>query len=144
MLSASLLLSFVSYFFYWTIDLDKVNEPLNFVRDNSVRANNWMGKFGAIVANQFIRNWFGIGSFMVVLPLFVLGFRLMFQTNILPFFKTLRHSVLILIWLSLSAAFFIGSPLNLGGAFGYHVNIWTDNLMGRTGTGFLVLFVGLA
>jgi len=93
LLSVSLLLAFISYFFYWTIDSDKVSEPLNFVRDNQIRAHNWMGKFGAIVAEQFMRNWFGIGSFVIVIPLFVLGVRLMFKAAILPFFKTVSRQI---------------------------------------------------
>ena len=63
--SAYLLLALTSYLFTWQNDQDKVmGSWWAFIGNNDVRAENWLGKLGAIVSHQFIYNWFGVASFI--------------------------------------------------------------------------------
>ncbi|WP_394332976.1 FtsK/SpoIIIE family DNA translocase [Pedobacter insulae] len=152
--------AFTSYLFSWQDDqsyvidanggwsnLFKTAEEL---KDNGVVApvvENWLGKVGALLAHQFIYEWFGIASFLFVLIFFVIGYRLLFKVKIFALEKTLGYSFFFLIFISLTLAFahsFIAqSPHFLEGEFGY----WTNKLLvaqiGPAGVAGLIIFLGL-
>ena len=87
-LSVFFLVAFTSYLFTWQQDqsyvspanggwhnLLKTNQELI---DNGVKSpvvENWLGKFGALLSNQFIYEWFGIASFIFIFVFFVLLFK---------------------------------------------------------------------
>ena len=75
MFSLFLLLSLSSYLFTWKIDQDKLGETWgNILFNNEILLENWMGKFGGLLAHQFIFAGFGVPSFIFTLLFFVLGF----------------------------------------------------------------------
>jgi DNA segregation ATPase FtsK/SpoIIIE, S-DNA-T family len=140
-----LFLAFTSYLFHWKDDdshlADKVfNFSLLF--DVSVVAKNLMGRMGAVTAHLFIKKWFGISSFLFPFIAFVVGVKLAVGKSLFPFWRTVRYSFFILIWVSLTMGFlFTSNNLTLlGGTFGYEMNQWLNGLLGKIGTGFLVLF----
>ena len=143
--SVYLLLAFVSWYFNWIFDADKLSSDLQILVGNpEVQVDNWMGKFGAILSNFFLKQSFGIGSFCWLVPLFVLGFKWMFGVNLIYPAKAFWHSFFLSIWLSVTVSFAIGSWVQLGGAFGYQGNIWLSSLWGATGTGMLTGFLGIS
>ena len=86
LLSVYLLIAFTSYIFTWQADHDKVTGSwMALLGDNSIKVDNWLGKFGAIISHQFLVNWFGISSFIFVGISFLLGFKIVFNIALLPF-----------------------------------------------------------
>ena len=79
-MSVFCLIAFTSYLFTWQDDQSYVS-PANGgwhnlfktqqeLMDNGVKnpvVSNWLGKFGALLSNQFIFEWFGVASFLFVL-----------------------------------------------------------------------------
>ena len=145
LLGVFLLLAFSSYLLSWKLDSNILdNNDAGFLIDSSVKVHNWTGKLGAWMAHLFIKRGVGIAAFFILLIMFVGGFRLVAGVRILPFGKTLRFSLLGMLWLSVTLGFaFRNDPemLMLGGVFGYESSIWLNGLVGAPGTILLLIFV---
>ncbi len=142
-LSVFVILAFVSYFFTWKND--QSFQWSNVVSGADVTVENWAGKTGAKLANLFINNWFGIGSFVLPLILVVLGIRLL-GYRILPLRKTIRISIIAGILLSLLLGYLLGDfngylGSGLGGKHGYLMSEWLNAFLGKIGTGFLLFIM---
>jgi S-DNA-T family DNA segregation ATPase FtsK/SpoIIIE len=158
-LSLYFLIAFTSYLFTWEDDysyvidanggwsnLFKSMEELELASVNPI-VQNWLGKFGALLAHQFIYEWFGIASFLFAFVFFVIGYRLLFKVKIFPLEKTLGYSLFFLLFLSLTFGFahgfFSDTPHYVEGMFGY----WTNKLLvaqiGKAGVGGLIAFLAL-
>jgi DNA segregation ATPase FtsK/SpoIIIE, S-DNA-T family len=140
-----LFLSFSSYLVNWKTDDSLINDRtfnIELLGDTQIKAQNLMGRLGAITAHLFIKKWFGVSSFLFSLMFFVVGFKLMTRISVLPLWKTLRYSFFTMIWLSVALGFIFtrGEGLLLGGTFGYQSNIWLNGILGKVGTGFIILF----
>ncbi|MEX2596197.1 MAG: DNA translocase FtsK [Salibacteraceae bacterium] len=143
LLSGVLLLAFTSYLITWTVDQDKLFHLswLNIWSDPSLHIENWLGTFGALISHQLINNGFGISSYVFTLITFLLGFRILFKVELLPFWKTIGHSIFFLIWTSIFlGAFFTENFLFLGGAFGFNTSIWLTGIFGKIGAYALIFF----
>ncbi len=145
LLSVFLLLAFVSYLFSWKADDAMLNgRTFNWglLTDTSVDVDNMMGRVGAILAHIFIKQWFGVPSFLFLLVFFILGVRLLSGFRMLPLRKTTGYSLFLIIWLSIFFAYVIssGNLLILGGIFGYESFVWLNGLLGKVGTAILLLF----
>ncbi|MBB2149192.1 FtsK/SpoIIIE family DNA translocase [Pedobacter gandavensis] len=159
-LSLYFLIAFTSYLFTWQEDhsyvidanggwgnLFKTTEELQQVNINPV-VSNWLGKIGALLAHQFIYEWFGLASFLFIFVFFVIGYRLLFKVKIFSIEKTLAYSLFFLLFISLTLGFahsFISdAPHFLEGEFGY----WTNKLLaaqiGKAGVAGLIGFLGLS
>lgn len=143
--AAFLFLSFLSYFFSWKADDDILNARVfnwALLTDTSIQADNLMGRLGAIMSHLFIKKWFGVASLLFVLVFFVTGVRLLFKHSLLPVWKTIRYSIFFLVWTSLFFGFLISSGqwLLLAGVFGHQNNILLNGLIGKPGTGLMLLF----
>ncbi|MHC1707653.1 MAG: DNA translocase FtsK [Bacteroidales bacterium] len=150
LIAVFLLLSFVSYSLgAWKND-DFFSDPNIGLRDilfnNNLIVENFMGRLGAAAAFLFIKQWFGLGSFLFILILFTGGIRLSLRRHILPFGKTLVLSVLAILLLSIGLAFLLqGNEWSLfGGFFGHLVNSWLEGVLGKIGAGLVIAFVILA
>ncbi|NTV83360.1 MAG: DNA translocase FtsK, partial [Bacteroidales bacterium] len=143
-----LLLAFTSYLLSWKLDSNILdNNDAGFLIDSSIQVQNWTGKLGAWLAHLFIKRGIGISAFLVILLLFTAGFRLVAGVRILPFSKTLRFSILGMIWISVMFGFiFRNDPemLMLGGIFGYEASTWLIGLVGPPGTVLLLIFILLS
>lgn len=146
--SAFLLIAFISYFFTWRADQSYVTGSwFDLMRYSDYRVENWLGKIGAIAAHQFMHQWFGISSFAFVLLAFIAGFRILFQVSLLPGQKTFMYSLFTLLFCAPVLAFVFQSKselLFLGGGLGFEINKWLTLSIGTVGTGILLGFVGLA
>ena len=161
LLSIYFFIAFTSYLFTWQEDqsyvstinggwgnLFKTNKELLENGLKSPIVENWLGKFGALLSNQFIYEWFGIASFIFIFILFIVGYRLLFKIRLISISKTLGYSFFAIIFCSITFGFFHGlvkdTPNFLEGEFGY----WTNQLLaaeiGKAGTGFILLFALLA
>jgi S-DNA-T family DNA segregation ATPase FtsK/SpoIIIE len=159
-LSVFFLIAFTSYLFTWQEDQSYVS-PANGgwhnlfktqqeLLDNGIKSpvvENWLGKFGALLSNQFIFQWFGVASFLFVFVFFIVGYRLLFKVRLYPLGKTVAYSLFLLVFTSISLgffhAFFSDVPHFLEGNFGF----WTNRLMGaqvgQAGTAGILIFSAL-
>ncbi|MDB5117167.1 MAG: translocase FtsK [Mucilaginibacter sp.] len=159
-LSVFFLIAFTSYLFTWQQDQSYVSAANGgwgnlFKTQQELIANgvknpvveNWLGKFGALLSNQFIFEWFGIASFIFVFVFFVIGYRLLFKVRLYSAVKTLGYSFFGLIFISIAIGFFhafiIDYPHFLEGEFGYWSNRLLDAQIGESGTGGLLIFAAL-
>ncbi len=153
--------SFVSYLFTWKQDQSYITETnggwstlfrsVDEIADEAVElpvVENKLGKLGALLANQFIYEWFGVASFLFTFILFIVGYKFLYRKSLLPVWKTIIYSSTAIIYLSVTLGFFqdflTDSPHILEGKFGY----WTNQLLkvqiGSTGIAALLAFAYLA
>lgn len=143
-LSLYLSLAFISFLHSGYADRSKFDLPLSdLLFSATVQVDNIAGKFGAWAADLLINQWFGLASSSIIFLLFLIGLRLL-GTKILPLKRTLFHSAIITIWLSLTMGFlFLHSVddhyLLLGGAHGYHLSTWLQATIGWVGTLILII-----
>ena len=159
-LSLYFLIAFTSYLFTWQQDQSYVSaanggwhnlfKTQQELLDNGVKTavvENWLGKFGALLANQFIFEWFGIGSFLFILIFFIIGYRLLFKVKLYAVNKTLGYSLFGIVFISIAIgfvhAFIIDYPHFLEGEFGYWSNRLLDAQIGQAGTAGLLVFAVL-
>lgn len=158
-LSLYFLIAFTSYLFTWQEDysyvidanggwsnLFKSYEELQLVNIPPV-VQNWLGKFGALLAHQFIYKWFGVSSFLFVFVFFVIGYRFLFKVKIFSIEKTLAYSLFFLLFISLvfgfGHSFLLKSPHYLEGQFGYWSNRLLVAQLGIAGVAGLIAFLTL-
>ncbi|MGN5956069.1 DNA translocase FtsK 4TM domain-containing protein [Sphingobacterium lactis] len=152
--------AFVSYLFTWKADqsyisstnggwstLFKTTEEIHDEQVDLPIVENKLGKFGALLANQFIYEWFGVASFLFILILFVTGYKFLYKRSILPMWKTWVYSLIAIILLSITFGFiqdFIAdTPHILEGKFGFWTNQILKSQIGQVGTAGLLIFVVL-
>ena len=139
-LSVFLLIAFVSYLFTWQVDQSKLD--INFttlISDANITVENWAGKTGAFLAHVFIHNWFGIASFSFIIIFIVLSFKF-FNLRLFSLRKTVKYSILVSIWLSVTLGYLFGdSFFFLGGAHGYFISKWLNAFIGKVSTAFLII-----
>jgi S-DNA-T family DNA segregation ATPase FtsK/SpoIIIE len=161
LLSVYFLIAFTSYLFTWQEDQSYVSaanggwsnlfKTTQELMENGVKSpvvENWLGKFGALLSNQFIYEWFGIASFLFVLVFFIIGYRLLFKTRLFSLSKTLAYSLFGVVFISVALgfahAFVADTPNYLEGEFGYWTNRLLDAEVGHAGTGGILIFAALA
>src|SRR6185436_8264119 len=126
LMSFFLVIAFTSDLFTWREDqaVAGATSAWDLLFNNSLQVENWLGKLGAVVALQFVNNWFGIASFVFPLIIFLVGIRILFDTWLLPIGKTIKYSLFTLVWLPtfLAYCFHNSNLLALGGGYGYHIS----------------------
>lgn len=148
LISLYLLLSFTSYLIAWyshsANDLFGQVSFTELLLNDTLKTANWGGRLGAMLSHVFIKEWFGIASFLILLILFTGGFRMLSGISLIPMGKTFRLSLIGLVFLSVSLGFiFFNDPYLgvLGGIFGHQASIWLNGFVGQVGTAFILLFV---
>jgi len=144
LISVYQVLSFLSYFFSWKPDQDKIMNTgfFEFIfSGKEVEIENALGKLGAWTSHTFIYEWFGIASFIFPLVFLVLGIYLLTRIRVLPLKKMLAISTVSLVVMSLVLGFFTtNSSFPYGGEFGFQFNGWLKTTVGSIGA-FLFLMV---
>ena len=135
-------IAFTSYIFTWKIDQDAILNTsfFDYIFNSAIPApENWLGKFGAWMSHVFIFSGFGIVSFGICLILFILGIKLLFSIDLLPFNRTATITASFMIWGSFSLGYFSKYINFLGGTFGFYLNQWLITTIGSIGTISLIL-----
>ena len=140
--SIFLLLSFISYFFTWKQDQSIVDNLGTWFSDKSMpkkHAQNLLGLIGALLSDSFIKHGFGITSFFFVLIFFITGFKLFIQKALLSIKKTYIYSFIGIIWFSALSGYIasildISDFTNFAGEFGFGINLWLEQVIGKIGT----------
>jgi len=141
-----LLIAFTSYLFTWKVDYNIIDgKSFSFVfSDDSIQITNWLGKLGAYSAHKFLKVWFGISSYIFPFVFFIIGVRILFKVKLLPIVKSLKISVVLLVWLSICMGYFFESPYDfMGGLYGAEIISWITNIAGSVGAAAFVFFTGV-
>ncbi len=134
--SIALLVAFVSFYIYGQEDQSAVLELTN--RTETVK--NWLGKFGAYLANLFVYQGFGLASFLFVRLLFLSGIFLILGLSSRKLKNIWFWDLFVMINVSVLFGFFATSLPELGGTIGYEINILLQDYIGKTGTLLLLIF----
>jgi len=137
--SIFLLLSFISYLSNWKVDQSTISQLGN----KTIIAQNLLGKIGAVVANFFIYNGFGIASFYIPILMFLTGVSLLLSVNLQKINKPLFWGILAMIWFSISLNYIFPSKPLLGGVVGFELNDYSKIYIGKTGIGLTLLFFAI-
>lgn len=116
--------------------------------------HNWMGKIGAHLAHFFMFTYLGIGAFFVAFILFLWGVRVAFKRELLPLYKSIRLSVLGVLYFPLLIGFLFHHRVDefertieitcndrFVGGYGHFATEWTTFTLGWFGTLMLLLLV---
>ncbi|WP_396178477.1 DNA translocase FtsK [Flavobacterium sp.] len=136
--SVALALSFVSFYIYGQQDQSAVYELGN----RSVEVRNWLGKFGAFLANIFVYEGFGVAAFIFVRLFFLTGAYLILDLSVWKLRSSWFWDIFIAIIVSVLFGFFATKIPELGGVIGFELNDYLQDYLGKSGT-LLVLFFGL-
>ena len=139
-----MIVSFISYFFTWKSDQSLSNYGFFEAMFNSdIQVENKAGKIGAMVANFFIRDTFGIASFAIVAMLTVISLRLL-RIRKIHIMSFILKSAVIMGWFSIAlASIFKDSLFMLGGKHGYFMFNVMCNLVGAVGAYSIIIVLAL-
>jgi len=136
--SIALLVAFISFFVYGAQDQSAVNA----LADRNEKVGNWLGKFGAVLADFFIYRGFGAASFLFVKLFFLTGSFLALDISLRKLKSIWFWDLFAIVIISILFGFFATSLPELGGTIGYEMNQFSQDYIGKTGT-LLVLIFGI-
>jgi S-DNA-T family DNA segregation ATPase FtsK/SpoIIIE len=141
-----LFISFISYFFTWKEDQDKVFKGASSILfDNNIKVANLLGRLGAYISHFFIYRGFGIASLFICTFFFVAGVNLLVSKKVFSVWRNLRYVIVGMLVISVSLAFvFSSSVFAYGGGVGNMISNWLISLIGNIGTAALLLVAFLA
>ncbi|HYH14738.1 MAG TPA: DNA translocase FtsK [Flavisolibacter sp.] len=144
LISIFLFIAFVSYFFTWKEDQDKVlHNDSDFLGENEIRVSNLLGRLGAYISHFFIYRGFGVASLLFCTFFFVVGINLLFERKVFSIWRNLKYVTFGLLIASVTFAFiFPSAAFPFGGRVGDMINSWLNNFLGSLGTAALLLVVG--
>ncbi len=144
LISIFLFIAFVSYFFTWKEDQDKVGET-SFLTDNDTKVSNLLGRLGAYMSHFFIYKGFGIASMLFCTFFFVVGINLLVNRKVFSIWRNLKYVTIGLLIVSVTFAFvFSSAAFPFGGRVGDMISNWLTNFLGGFGTAALLLVVGIS
>ena len=136
--SIALLFAFISFFIYGKQDQSAVHELTN----RSEVVENWLGKFGAYLADLLIYRGFGLAAFIFVRLFFLSGIYMVLDISVRKLKNIWFWDLFVIIIISVLFGFFATSAPELGGTIGYELNLFFQDYLGKTGT-LLILIFGL-
>lgn len=136
--SIALLFAFISFYIYGQQDQSAVDQLTN--RTETV--HNWLGKFGAFLADLIVYKGFGLAAFIFVRLFFLTGMYMVLAISLKKLKNIWFWDLFVIIILSVLFGFFATSIPELGGTIGYELNLFLQDYIGKTGT-LLVLLFGL-
>lgn len=137
-------LAIISYFFTWQADQDKL---LGFAVKNvssKTTFNNWCGEFGAVISHKLVYQGAGIMSILIGFWIGGLGLNLLYGKKVVPLMRYLRwFSILILIIAPVLTFLMPDATFPYGGALGNEAIAYLNNIIGKLGTGMLLIGITL-
>lgn len=142
--SFALFIAFFSYLFTGKADQSVVETVFSTsIRESGAEIENWLGMLGAVLSHIFIFKWFGLGAFLLVPLIFLMGWKLSFKTEVVPLIPSLQFTGFAILWSSLlmSSLFTKESEIGFwGGGLGFTITEVLRGLIGSFGTFLLVMF----
>lgn len=140
--SIFIFISCISYLFTWKLDQDALLNVsfFDYIFNSNIPApENWLGKFGAWTAHLFIFGTFGITSVGLCFILFLVGIKILFDVELLPFWRSTAITISYMTWGALTLGYFSNYVNFLGGTFGFYLSKWLIITIGHIGTIVLIL-----
>jgi len=134
----ALLVAFISFYVYGQQDQSAIQA----IGDRKEKVGNWLGKFGAYLADFFVYRGFGAASFLFVKLFFLTGAFLALDIPLKKLKNIWFWDLFALLLVSVLFGFFADSIPELGGIVGYEMNQFLQDYLGKTGT-LLVLIFGI-
>ncbi|PIF33305.1 S-DNA-T family DNA segregation ATPase FtsK/SpoIIIE [Flavobacterium sp. 9] len=136
--SVALLVAFISFYVngQWQADQSAVSQ----LSDRTEIVENWLGKFGAYLADLIVYRGFGIASFVLVRLFFLTGMFLALELSLKKLKNIWFWDLFAIIIVSVLFGFFATSAPELGGTIGYELNLFLQDYIGKTGTLLTLLF----
>lgn len=144
--SGYLLVAFISYIFSGAADQSKLDMSFPELIDPGVKVQNFAGKGGAWMSEQFINQGFGLPSFFFIL-IMVVGALHLFGYKEIRFWKTVLFSVLWMLWLSVTFDLLQKNStandnfLHLGGIYGGTYSNILSTFLGTIGAALILFFL---
>lgn len=143
--SGFMAVAFISYIFSGAVDQSKLDMSMGEFIDPSVKVQNFAGKGGAYLSEQFINLGFGFPSFFFILIMFVAALNL-FGYKEIRFWKTFLFSVLWMLWSSVALALLINMTsgdnfLHVGGMYGFIFSSVLSSFLGGIGATLVLVFL---
>lgn len=148
LISAYLLIAFISFLFYGAADQSKLDLKLSeLVFKSDIKVDNKAGKTGAYLSELIFNRGFGIASFLFIYLLVITGFKIIGR-DLVKYGKSFVFSLVMLIWLSVSLGLIFaktdsGSSIYIGGHYGFVLSNWLSSLIGIAGLVFLLFISAL-
>ena len=141
-----LFVAFTSYLFTWQEDQSKVFKGARILlpsQDQNVA--NLLGTAGAYFSHFFIRQGFGIASYLFCTFFFIIGVNLFFGRKLFSLSRNIKYVIAGLIVISVTASFIMqGKTFAWGGAAGDTMNEWLQQIIGKVGTAAVLLVAVLS
>ena len=145
-----LALSFVSFFTTGAADqslIERLREG-ELLNEKHVFANS-CGSLGAYTAHFFVKQCFGLASFLIPVFLLMLGLKLMGAYSKISLAKWFLCLMILMIWASVTMAkfmtpFFIDSHFNPGGDHGLYICQTIENIVGAPGLAAILALTAIA
>ncbi len=141
-----LFVAFTSYLFTWQEDQSKVFKGAKILlpsQDQNVA--NMLGTAGAYFSDFFIRQGFGIASYLLCTFFFIIGVNLFFGRKLFSLSRNIKYVIAGLIVISVTASFLTpGKTFAWGGAAGDTMNEWLQQMIGKVGTAAVLLVAVLS
>lgn len=139
-------LSFISYFFTWKQDQDKVLKySWNVLFQGDLEVSNMLGRLGAIISNAFIYWGLGLSSIVFIFLLLKMGIVLIRKRNFSKFIFFAINTIILACLTSIILEFIFNQyAFAFGGSFGASTFIWLTNFIGRIGLLLLLAFIGFS
>jgi S-DNA-T family DNA segregation ATPase FtsK/SpoIIIE len=134
--SIALLVAFISFYIHGQADQSAVAK----LADRNTTVDNWLGKFGAYLADILVYQGFGVASFLFVRLFFLTGLYLFLGMPLSKLRTTWFWDLFAMIVVSIIFGFFATSAPELGGIIGYEMNLFSQDYIGKTGTLLLLIF----
>jgi S-DNA-T family DNA segregation ATPase FtsK/SpoIIIE len=134
--SIALLLSFISYFLSGNVDQSELAD----FTERGEKVKNWLGKFGAFLADLFLYKGFGVASFIIIRFFFLMGAHLVLDLPLKKLKKILFWDLFLIIITAIAFGFFNPYLPELGGVIGYEMNLFMQDYLGKTGTALVLVF----
>ena len=146
--SLFLAVAFISHFFTWYADYDRLTEKGvgSLLFNGDIKLENWGGRIGGFFAYLLVEKMFGLSSLLIIVLLFVLGFRLLKIPIVPSLGKMCFRSFFWIFWVALFFGYindflFTEKFLNLSGFVGWYSSQWLIGFAGKVGAGFILLFL---
>ncbi len=146
LISAYLLVAFISFLFFGTADQSELNKGLSqLAADKGIK--NLTALMGAFLSNLIINRGFGIASFILIYLLAITGLKILGR-DITKLGRRFTHSLILLVWFSVSFGLFFpmpfdGSSISFGGNYGLVISTVLIAIIGKLGLILLLSFIAL-
>lgn len=142
--SLYLLVVFISYVLTGNADQDSLSLKPD---DPPFAYKNWGGRAGFLLGHYFMFNGFGLGSFFIPLIIGAFGLALL-KVRYFRLWKNILRFLLATVLVSVILGYFAGQSTFLGagpgGEFGFMIASYLNEVMGKVGTGAVLLVLTVA